>query len=282
MSINFINSVFANLKKGSDNIWGEVSNYGEQKLEQETRLAVANQTYSNYLSEIALHHSIPVMDGEIKKFLNNIPKGGLILDIGGCWGWHWRNINETRPDVTVVILDLVRENLLHAKLILKDKINNNIFLVHGNACMMEFDDEIFDGIWSVQATQHIPNFEICCKEIYRILKHKGIYWDYGLNNASFVRFIFWFFNKNYHLDGFMNGKFFLRRVNYNLINTFADIFKVQPSIRYSEIFFTPDFKLPIGGKVNSVIGKLDALLTSEHLFFKLIARQCSLHVQKTK
>ena len=47
------------------------------------------------------------MDREIEKFLNQIPNGGVVLDIGGCWGWHWRKISTQRPDITVVIVDLI-------------------------------------------------------------------------------------------------------------------------------------------------------------------------------
>jgi hypothetical protein len=27
------------------------------------------------------------MDYEVDRYLTKIPQGGLILDIGGCWGW---------------------------------------------------------------------------------------------------------------------------------------------------------------------------------------------------
>ena len=186
---NSKNKFLKNLEHKEDSIWGNVYDYGKQKQEKILREEYANnKKYGDYLSEIKYHHSIPVMDNEVKKFLNLIPKNGVILDIGGCWGWHWRNINNVRPDIKIIILDLIRENLIHAKKLLNELIDNQqIFLIHGNATDLKFEDEIFDGVWSVQTTQHIPNFFNVCNEIHRVLKPKGIYWDYSLNNAEFTR-----------------------------------------------------------------------------------------------
>ena len=269
------------MRLGEDGVWGDVSDYGKQEEEKTLRQSVANQSYRDYLLEISSHHSIPVMDHQVQKFLNRIPQGGVILDVGGCWGWHWRSINNQRPDITIVIVDLIRENLLHAKEVLKDMISNNqVLLVHGNACSLEFEDETFDGIWSVQTTQHIPDFEIVCTEIFRILKRGGIYWDYGFNNAHLIRFFYKLFGKTYHLDGVIPGKFYLRRFNYSVIKAVNNIFHAQPYVQYSEVLFTPEFGLPIGGKENSILGNLDSLFTGKLILWRLVARQCSFHVQK--
>ena len=270
-----------NMKLGLDGVWGEVTDYGKQEQEKTFRQSIANEVQSNYLNEISLFHSIPVMDAQVKLFLNQIPKNGVVLDIGGCWGWHWRNINKDRPDITIVIIDLIRENLLHAKKILKDEIiKDKVFLVHGNACSLKFEDETFDGVWSVQTTQHIPDFEVVCKETFRVLKKKGVYWDYGLNNAALIRFVYKLFRKPYYLHNYIKGSFFLRRVNSGVIDTVTNVFNIKPSVQYSEVLFTPDLKLPIGGKENSILGKIDSLLIGNFNIWKLLARQCSLHVQK--
>ena len=116
--------ILEKLNVGSDGIWGDVNDYGEQEEEKNLRQSVASKVYSDYLEELRTHHSIPVMDREIEKFLSQIPNGGVVLDIGGCWGWHWRKTHIQRPDITVVIVDLVRENLFHAKEILKEQVKN--------------------------------------------------------------------------------------------------------------------------------------------------------------
>jgi len=266
---------------GKDGIWGNVIDYGKQEEEKILRQSVAKQVYGDYMKFISSHHSIPVMDVEMLKFLKQIPHGGAILDIGGCWGWHWRQIHNQRPDITLVIVDLIRENLMHAKEILKvANGNTSVLLVHGNACSLEFKDKTFDGIWSVQTTQHIPDFDIVCSEIFRVLKKEGIYWDYGLNNAIFVRIFYNLFQKIYHLDGIVDEKFFLRRVNDSVINTVKDTFNAEPTIFYSEVLFTPDLGFPIGGKANSLLGKLDSILTGNSFLLKLFARQHSFHIRK--
>lgn len=266
---------------GSDGIWGEVADYGEQEEEKTLRQYIAKKDYDDYLSEISKHHSIPVMDKQVRSFLNQIPQGGVILDIGGCWGWHWRSIAKQRPDITLIIVDLIRQNLLHAKKILNGMVNDNkVLLVHSNACSLEFEDETFDGIWSVQATQHIPDFDIVCSEAFRVLKIRGIYWDYGLNNATLFRLVYKLFRKTYHLDGLIDGKFFLRRVNKNITNIVKDTFNSEPSVRYSEVLFTPDLGFPLGGEENSILGKLDSMFTGKFFLWKFVARQYSFHVQK--
>ena len=279
---NSKNKFLKNLEHKEDSIWGNVYDYGKQKQEKILREEYANnKKYGDYLSEIKHHHSIPVMDSEVKKFLNLIPKNGVILDIGGCWGWHWRNLNNVRPDIKIIILDLIRENLLHAKKLLNELIDNQqIFLIHGNATDLKFEDKIFDGVWSVQTTQHIPNFFNVCKEIHRVLKPKGIYWDYSLNNAKFTRLIYRLFKKNYHLDGELKGFYFLRRVNKEIFSTLKDIFNQNFEIRYSEILFSPELHLPIGGNHKSIFGFIDSKLTGNGIIRSLIARQCSFHIKK--
>ena len=267
---------------GSDGIWGFVTEYGEQQEEKLLRQSVAKQHHGDYLHIVRSHHSIPVMDVEIKKFLKQIPFGGTVLDIGGCWGWHWRKIHKQRADIKLVIVDLVRENLIHAKSILKELTDNaNLWLVHGNACSLSFDDKSFDGIWSVQTTQHIPDFDIVSSELFRVLKSGGIYWDYGLNNAPVVRFIYKLFGKTYHTEGSIDGKFYLRRVNESVINSVRDTFQTEPYVTYSEILFTPDLGLPIGGGEASIFGKFDSAITGSSPFCRWFARQCSFHIQKS-
>jgi len=165
-----------------DDIYGyDFINKG-QDYEIKLRESVADYKYDDYLLELSKHHSIPVMDKEVIKFLELIPVDGIIIDVGGCWGWHWRNIHKHRPDVKVFIIDFVRNNLIHAKNILNGCINNNIFLIHGDATNLIFDDKVFDGYWSVQALQHIPNYELCVKEAYRVLKNGAAFANYSFNS----------------------------------------------------------------------------------------------------
>ena len=59
----------------------------DQVAEMALRKRVAARQYVNYLDAISCSHFIAVMDYEVDRYLTKIPQGGLILDIGGCWGW---------------------------------------------------------------------------------------------------------------------------------------------------------------------------------------------------
>ena len=275
---NILHSNFITIKK--DGIYGDLSEYGEQKLEVKTREKVASYYFESYLDEISKHHSIPVMDKELLKFLETIPNNGTVLDIGGCWGWHWRKIDEIRPDIKVVIVELVRSNLFIAKSILGKLIDKNIFLVHGNALNLPLYDLSFDGVWSVQATQHIPSLELVYREVYRVLKFGGLFADYNLNNSNLTKFIYGVLGKKYIVEGTVNDQFFLRRTTNKNRSLLFEIFKTKIRNRYTEILFSPEYKLPIGGRESSLLGIADFYLANFGYLFKPLARQRSLHALK--
>ena len=114
----------------SKKIFGKNQESIFQKKEFILRKKIAKKKYENFYEEIALHHSINVMDREVEKFLKLLPKNSIVCDIGGSWGWHWRNIDKDRPDIKVIIVDFIFENLLIAKKILENKINKQIFLIN--------------------------------------------------------------------------------------------------------------------------------------------------------
>jgi len=275
---NILHSNFITIKK--DGIYGDLSEYGEQELEVKTREKVASYYFESYLDEISKHHSIPVMDKELLKFLETIPNNGAVLDIGGCWGWHWRKINKIRPDIKVVIVELVRSNLFIAKSILGKLVDENIFLVHGNALNLPLYDLSFDGVWSVQATQHIPSLELVYREVYRVLKVGGLFADYNLNNSNLTKFIYGVLGKKYIVEGTVNDQFFLRRTTNKNRSLLFEIFKTKIRNRYTEILFSPEYKLPIGGRESSLIGIADFYLANFGYLFKPLARQRSLHALK--
>ena len=263
-----------------DGIYGQVDYYSGQEDERKLREDLASFQYSNYLHEISKHHSIEVMDAEVEKFLKEIPQNGWILDIGGCWGWHWRNIAKKRPDVKVVILDFIRQNLSHAKNILHDDLENNFYLVHGNALSLDFSNETFDGVWSVQTTQHIPDYKNVLLEVFRVLKVNGTFADYSFNIARLPQFIYYLFRKKYHLDGYLNGFYYLRRSNENQKKLVCEIFGNKVECRYTEIFFQPELSFYQSGVEGSFIGKLDSRISRFGVVLNFIARQKSFHVKK--
>ena len=137
-----------------------------------------------------------------------------------------------------------------AKGILGELIDKNIFLIHGNAINFIVHDHSFDGVWSVQATQHIPSLELVYREVYRVLKIGGLFADYNLNHSSLTKFIYRFLGKKYIVEGTVNNQFFLRRTTNKNRSLLSKIFKTKIRSRYTEILFSLEYKLPIGGRKN--------------------------------
>ena len=275
-----LEDMLSSLELGLDGIYSYDFNNIEQEDEIKARIAVSDEVYDDYLDTLSQHHSIPVMDREVNLFYDSMPKNAKIIDVGGCWGWHWRNISKLRPDIKIFIVDFVKGNLYHAKNILKGDINQNIFLIHGDATDLIFDDGVFDGYWSVQTLQHIPNFKKSILEANRVLKKSGFFASYSLNNASTIRFIYKFLGKEYQVKGNFSG-YYLSRASQEQENVVGEIFKQHLKIRYSEIIFKPELKLSFSGKEKSIFGVLDSYLSNNVGFLSSVARQCSYHAYKS-
>ena len=277
---NKIQKILQNLTMGDDGIYSSLLTNKSQAIEIELRKDVVREVPTDYLEKISQHHSVPVMDKEVSIFLSKMPKDALIIDVGGCWGWHWRKLNSNRPDVSIFIVDFVRENLEFAKKVLGGLIDENIFLIHGDATELRFSQNVFDGYWSVQALQHVPNFEGAIIEAYRVLKVGGYFSNYGLNIQPWLKFFYNLFGKYYHVEGLIPGAFYLARSSDKQVEVIHNIFGKQIQQRYSEILFQPDLNLKISGRQSSLIGKLDIILSGSGRAVSWLARQRSFHAEK--
>lgn len=267
-----VSNILKNLTKGDDKIYSSQFVNTSQEEEIKLRDLVSSVVYDDYLKEIAKHHSIPVMSKEVKLFLDLIPEDGIIVDVGGCWGWHWRHLSQQRPDITVFIVDFIRSSLICAINVLGDMVNENIILVHGDANDLPFPDNSFNGLWTVQTFQHIPNFTRAVQEAYRVLQKEGVFINYSLNNNRLVSLIFLLLGKKYHLKGRVPGSFYLARASENQKKIISQIFHNDVKCRYTEILFTPDLRLMFG-KEKSLIGGIDSILSMNFPLFSMIARQ---------
>lgn len=258
-----------------------------QEVEVEIRENWASQECDDYLGFISLHHSIPVMDAEVGRILSMLPLNARILDIGGCQGWHWRNLKATRPDIVVVVVDFVRKNLFHARSLLGPLVGDRVVLVHANALSLPFPSaggnfRGFDAVWTVQVFQHIPKFKEACSEAFRVLMPGGIFLCYSLQEVPAVHFLYRLLGKNYHLEGEVSGLFYLARANAEHQKIISDIFRGDVTERYSEYLFNPELKLTFSGRERSIIGRLDAYLGKFPRLGRWIARQRSYEVYKMK
>ena len=272
------------LKSNEDGIYLDknLTNNKKQEDERKLREKVSNIKYDNYLEAISKNHSIPVMDYEVDVFLKKMPQGAVILDIGGCWGWHWRRIAENRPDISILIIDFVKSNLTHALNVLKDLVGKQILLMHADATSLPFltNIGIFDGIWTAQTFQHIPDFKRAVNEAYRLLKPKGVFINYSLHITPFNKIIYKILNKQYHIKGIVKNTFYLARANNDQLRDIENIFNNKVSVRYTENLFHPDFHFTNSGKINNRLGLLDIFISKYSFISKFIGRQASFEIQK--
>ncbi|EMN24405.1 class I SAM-dependent methyltransferase [Leptospira kirschneri] len=271
-----IKNILGFLSLSKDGIYSAEIPFSQQEVELKMRSEVASREYSNYFEVISKNHSIPVMDREVKRFLKKIKSNGIILDIGGCWGWHWRNIPIERPDVKVIVVDFLRENLNHAKKFLRDFIGTHVYLVHADATSLPFQDQIFDGVWTVQTFQHIPDFKKACSEAFRVLKSEGTFINYSLNKTPMNRIIYFLLGKKFHSEGKVEGSFFLNRANIAQKEILVDFYGRKNVVEgYSECFFHPDLRITFSGRKNNFLGILDYYYSKIYGLNTLLARQKS-------
>ena len=263
---------------------GVAHSSNDQAAEIALRERVAAEHHGKYLDAIADSHSIAVMDREVDNFLARMPHGALILDIGGCWGWHWRRLAKTRPDVGVLIVDFVRANLAHAQNILGELVGDQVALMHADATALpiKLDDGFrgFDGVWTVQTFQHIPSFDKAVAEAYRVLKSGGLFANYSLNVQPHVRWLCHLLGRAYVTEGSVEGAFWLARASVAQKRTIETVFGSVVSERWSEILYSPELRFSAPGKEGSSLGRLDVLLSNNTGFLGWFARQRSFHCEK--
>ena len=279
---SFNNLLKVDLPK-SDGIYFQGISSSSQQHEIERRAEVANSVVpnTNLLDLISKHHSIPVMDREVRRFISPLPAESWIVDVGGCWGWHWRDLYKVRPDIKIVIVDLVKENLEKAKSLLGSQLGKSIFLVCGDALSLPFSDGAFNGYWSVQTLQHIEKFYGAIEEAYRVLANDGRFATYSLNHSPIQRFTLRILGKSYHKEGYWSEQgYYLKRASPEQKLVISDVFQQAVESRFSEIIFAPEFGACSSGRAESLFGSLDASLTNKLGFLKNFARQESFHTQK--
>ncbi len=285
---NRLESLMSNIELGPDEIYSSIENTDfAQSTEIKLREKVASQHYDDYLSAIANSHSVTVMDYEVERFLSKLPQNALILDVGGCWGWHWRNLAEKRPDVSVVIIDFVKTNFIHAKNVLGDLVGKQVTLMHADATNLPFkiEDKFlgFDGVWTVQTFQHIPDFPKAVSEAHRVLIKGGYFANYSLHITPFNRFVYMCFGKKFHIKGEVTGSYFLERANNTQLGIISNFFGAENTEdRFTESLFHPDLKLGFTGRVNSKFGIVDIWLSKIPFFGRIFARQRVFLAKKSK
>ena len=116
-------------------------------------------------------------------FLNFIPEGGRILEIGSGTGLQAMEIFQHRPDLEIIASDFSSEMISLGKknyqeLILKDehirRVQSHLSFVQADAMdLSQFGGETFDGIYSLGTIKHFPDPIRGLHECISILKPGG-------------------------------------------------------------------------------------------------------------
>src|SRR5208337_492206 len=138
----------------------------ERVIRDQVAQNYASASVDELLQVLGLHHCIPVMQRRAGNFRQRFSSNCLILDVGGGWGWHWRNT--TGP--IVLLIDFSLENLLVAKRLLSEE--NRVVLIWGDASHLPIRSRTISGVWSAQATQCFPHpvMELFLSELRRVLQ----------------------------------------------------------------------------------------------------------------
>lgn len=270
-------NLFSNLRMNEEGIYSYEFDVGDQAEELLLRQEIANIS-KDYLNIISRSHSIPVMDREVRLFLDYLPLNAIILDVGGGWGWHFRNLSMLRPDITLIILDAVIENLQIAQKLISVE-NKKVFFVHGTATTLPFAPETFDGYWSVQALQHVPNFSSAIAEAYKVIKPGGYFVNYSLQDQQWVNLLYRLFSRN-PTKRRSRTSFYLNKASAAQFSLINKVFCGGATIRYTEFIFNPSLKISFPGKAKSIFGKLDSYISNSNSLLGTLARQQSIHVKK--
>jgi ubiquinone/menaquinone biosynthesis C-methylase UbiE len=107
-----------------------------------------------------------------ERFLNLLPQGGHILDVGSGGGLFTQYLADQRPDVTIIGVDLSEPQLKRARKRLRDY-GDRVTFQHGDATRLGFADRTFDGVISYGSVKHWTSRETGMAECVRVLKPGG-------------------------------------------------------------------------------------------------------------
>ncbi len=235
---------------------------------------------ANVLDIVSKHHSYEVMQYELRKFLDLIPPGGVLVDVGTGFGWHWTELSKYRPDLVLCLLDFSYASLSLARQLLQSKCGNQILFICGDALDLPFADGSIDGYWSVQTLQHVPSWQKAISEAHRVLNANSIFASYSLNHQKFVEWIYNKVNRRYVTDGEYVPGINIVRPNVYQHEIIRQYFGNLVEIRYSEVMYSPELMFTRPGCAGSMLGKIDRYLSGKSFIAESLGRQCSFHAVK--
>lgn len=143
--------------------------------------------YPKGKENISMREAQILMEIELGKRLGK-PKNSLILDAGGGEGNVAVRLSN-RFDYRIEGVDLLDFAVNKAnKNIKKHKLNNKIHFQVGDYTFLNFPDNYFDGIYTMETLVHCPDYKKSLREFYRVLKPGGklVLFEYSIVDQSNV------------------------------------------------------------------------------------------------
>jgi ubiquinone/menaquinone biosynthesis C-methylase UbiE len=117
----------------------------------------------------AVYHSRQVID---EYFLNLLPEGAQILDVGSGGGLFTNYMADQRPDVKIIGVDLAEPQLKRASKRMR-AYGDRVTFQKGDATDLTFGDSAFDGVISYGSVKHWTSQHKGMAECIRVLKPGG-------------------------------------------------------------------------------------------------------------
>lgn len=107
-----------------------------------------------------------------ERFLQYLPRGARVLDVGSGGGKFTKYIAEQRPDLHIVGIDLSKPQIARAAKHLSDY-RDRVRFELGDATQLAFPDSSFDGVISYGSIKHWTSQDAGLAECLRVLKPGG-------------------------------------------------------------------------------------------------------------
>jgi ubiquinone/menaquinone biosynthesis C-methylase UbiE len=107
-----------------------------------------------------------------QRFLDHLPEGAQILDVGCGGGLFTGYMAEQRPDIQITGLDLSPPQIERARKATQP-FGSRVSFTLGSALELPFPDASFDGVISYGSIKHWPSWEAGALECWRVLRPGG-------------------------------------------------------------------------------------------------------------
>lgn len=105
--------------------------------------------------------------------LVDIQDGWTMLDVGCGGGFTIRRLLKRSQNAQVYGIDISEESVAKAKKVNAEVLDKQVFVTHGSAEKLPYDDGKFDLVTAVETVYFWPNLPGCLQEVRRVLKSSG-------------------------------------------------------------------------------------------------------------